>query len=87
MFPQNTAEQQPCSTPSHLRQALRPPEKKQQQEKKTKNLCTRKHEIGSYFTVRIRQMCSEFRCLEGREVPQIQQEEVEEGVGEEGEAC
>ena len=51
------------------------------------NISARKHEMRSYFVFRIRQMCSEFRCLGGREAPQIQQEEVEveEGVGEEGE--
>lgn len=42
----------------------------------------------SYFDFPVTQTCSEFRCLEEKEVPQKQEEEeeeeVEEGAGEEG---
>lgn len=40
-----------------------------------------KHAVSPYFSPHIRQTCSEFRCLEEREAPAIQEEEeAAEGV-------
>lgn len=56
-------------------------------EKKKKKISTVKRAISPYFIFRVRQTCSESRCLEEREAPEIQEEEEEAEVGEEGCGC
>lgn len=87
MFPTITTEQ--CK--HAVRCTQEPPllERISEASEKKKKISTVKHAIRPYFISRVRQTCSESRCLEEREVPEIQEEEeeAEVGVGEGEEGC